>query len=310
MKTRRDFLPPPGKTNLAPGFPKSFIPGGGKGRGKEERGTLKKNAHCHRRHRATQVREFCNWLSVESGRSIAPAEICAPSRTRSLPTTTSPKMKTRRDFLKHIATGIIAREPARRKRMAIVTTEWRFHSHAWHMGERFLVGYPSGGAWHRPPIDVVSAYVDQFPENDLSRQRAKEFGFTIYPTVAEALRCGGKQLAVDAVLIIGEHGNYPKASGDKPNTRATNSSNRSPTSFDRTDAPPPCSTTNTSPGNGNGRPRWLILSRAMKFPFLAGSSLPVTWRMPSIEMPYGASLQEGLVWRSAAWTATTSTPWK
>src|SRR2546428_13390882 len=100
---------------------------------------------------------------------------------------------TRRDFFKQVATGIIAgfwvgtalaREPARRKRLAIVTTEWRFGSHAWHMGERFLVGYPSGSAWHRPPLDVVSAYVDQFPEGELSRQRAKEFGFTIYPTLA------------------------------------------------------------------------------------------------------------------------------
>ena len=29
---------------------------------------------------------------------------------------------------------------SRRKRMAIVTTEWRYHCHAWHMAERFLVG--------------------------------------------------------------------------------------------------------------------------------------------------------------------------
>ena len=29
------------------------------------------------------------------------------------------------------------------------------------------------------------------------------------------------------------------------------------------------------------------LSRELKFPFLAGSSLPVTWRMPSVDMPYG-----------------------
>ena len=43
--------------------------------------------------------------------------------------------------------------------MAIVTTEWRDRSHAWHMGERFLAGYPLPGKWHRPPLDVVSAYV-------------------------------------------------------------------------------------------------------------------------------------------------------
>ena len=95
------------------------------------------------------------------------------------------------------------------KRLAIITTEWRYHCHAWHMGTRFLVGYPRQGSWHQPPIQVVSAYVDQFPENDLARQRSREFGFPIYDTIAQALRCGGEHLAVDAVLIIGEHGDYP-----------------------------------------------------------------------------------------------------
>jgi hypothetical protein len=110
-----------------------------------------------------------------------------------------------------IAGSSLAAEPLRsgRKKLAIVTTEWRYHSHAWHMGERFLAGYPVRGHWHRPPLAVVSAYVDQTPKNDLSRQRSQEFGFPIYPTIAEALRCGTDRLAVDAVLIIGEHGNYP-----------------------------------------------------------------------------------------------------
>lgn len=30
----------------------------------------------------------------------------------------------------------------------------------------------------------------------------------------------------------------------------------------------------------------------MKFPFLAGSSLPVTWRMPAIDLPYKAQIEE------------------
>ena len=97
----------------------------------------------------------------------------------------------------------------RRKRLAVVTTSWRYRTHAWHMAERFLAGYPLRGRWHKPAIDVVSAYVDQRPDDDLSPGRAKEFGFTVYPTVAEALRCGGDKLDVDAVLLIGEHGDYP-----------------------------------------------------------------------------------------------------
>ena len=212
-------------------------------------------------------------------------------------------MNTRRDFLKCAATGALAapwvvaalaREPVRRKRLAIITTEWRFHSHAWHMGERFLVGYPSGGAWHHPPIDVVAAYVDQFPENDLSRQRAREFGFTIYPTIAEALRGGGKQLAVDAVLIIGEHGNYPKSEWGQTKYPRYEFFKQVTDVF-RADR-------RTAPVFNDKHLSWkwewaaemVALSRRLKFPFLAGSSLPVTCRLPALEMPYGAQLQEVL----------------
>ena len=36
------------------------------------------------------------------------------------------------------------------------------------------------------------------------------------------------------------------------------------------------------------------LSKKMKFPFLAGSSLPVTWRMPATDMPHGAEVEEAM----------------
>ena len=127
-------------------------------------------------------------------------------------------MLSRRTFLNSACAGLVAAplawsappERPTRKRMAIVTTVWRYLSHAWHMGERFLVGYPINGKWHQPGLEVVSAYVDQTPEDDLSKKRAAEFGFKIYPKIADALRCGGDKLAVDAVLIIGEHGDYPQ----------------------------------------------------------------------------------------------------
>ncbi len=126
-------------------------------------------------------------------------------------------MVSRRSFVASAAAGLLGASllaradtaKSRRKKLAILTTEWRYGCHAWHMGERFLVGYPIGGKWHRPPLDVVAAYVDQTPANDLSRRRAQEFGFTLFPTIGQALRQGGERLAVDAVLLIGEHGKYP-----------------------------------------------------------------------------------------------------
>ena len=179
-----------------------------------------------------------------------------------------------------------------RKRMAIVTTEWRYHCHAWHMAERFLVGYPTQGHWHEPKLEVVSAYVDQFPEKDLSRQRSEEFGFPIYDSVAEALRCGGSELAVDAVLLIGEHGDYPK------------------NEFGQTQYPRYelfKQVTDVYRADGRSAPvfndkhlswKWdwaremVDLSEELGFALAAGSSLPGTWRMPSIEMPANAPVEE------------------
>ena len=179
-----------------------------------------------------------------------------------------------------------------RKKMAIVTTEWRYHSHAWHMGERFLTGYPKNGKWHRPPLEVVSAYVDQKPENDLSRDRADEFGFTIYPTIAEALRLGGDKLAVDAVLIIGEHGNYPKSDVGQTKYPRYEFFKQTSDVFAADGRSVPVFNDKHLSWNWDWAKEMVETSRSMKFPFLAGSSLPVTWRMPSIDLPYGAEVEE------------------
>ena len=119
----------------------------------------------------------------------------------------------RRTFLSLAGAGLAScggsSAPEGPKRIAVVTTIYRYLSHAQHIADRFLVGYPYDGLWHQPDMKLVSLYVDQRPEGDQSDERAKEFGFQVYPTIAEALRCGGDELACDAVLLIGEHGEYP-----------------------------------------------------------------------------------------------------
>ncbi len=211
-------------------------------------------------------------------------------------------MLTRRTFLQAAGAAVLSAPLIRgaeqvashRKRLAVVTTLWNYRSHAWHMAERFLGGYPLRGKWHRPEIDVVSAYVDQQPDGDLSRSRAAESGFTIYPTVAEALRCGGDKLAVDAVLLIGEHGDYPvNEIGQKQYPRYQLF--KQIVDVFRADG-------RTTPIFNDKHLSWSFewakemvdTAREMNFPFLAGSSLPVTWRMPSIDMPYGAEVEEVL----------------
>ena len=179
-----------------------------------------------------------------------------------------------------------------KSRLAVVTTEWRFHCHAWHMAERFLVGYPVNGRWHDPELEVVSAYVDQFPEKDLSRQRSEEFGFPIYPTVAEALRCGGDTLAVDAVLLIGEHGDYPKTEYGQTQYPRYELFKQVTDVFRSDGRSVPVFNDKHLSWKWEWAQEMVDLSRELDFALAAGSSLPGTWRMPSIEMPYGASVEE------------------
>ncbi|MGE0761207.1 MAG: hypothetical protein AB7O38_29615 [Pirellulaceae bacterium] len=209
-------------------------------------------------------------------------------------------MITRRDFLHALGAAAVttpliataAAEPTPRKRLAVVTTEWRYHSHAWHMAERFLVGYPHQGRWHRPPFDVVGAYVDQFPANDLSRQRSAEFGFPIYPTIAETLRCGGDKLAVDAVLIIGEHGRYDKSDIGQTKYPRYEFFKQVTDVFRRDGRALPVFNDKHLSWKWEWAQEMVDISRELGFAFTAGSSLPVTWRMPAVEMPDGADVEE------------------
>jgi len=162
------------------------------------------------------------------------------------------------------------------------------------MRPRFLVGYPQQGRWHKPPLDVVAAYVDQKPANDLSESRSKEFGFPIYKSIAEALRCGGKSLAVDAVLIIGEHGDYPKNEFEQTQYPRYEFFKQTTDVFRQEGRSVPVFNDKHLSWKWAWAKEMVDLSRELKFAFAAGSSLPVTWRMPAVDMPYDAAVEEML----------------
>ncbi len=217
---------------------------------------------------------------------------------RQLPFSSLHSPITRRGFLAAGAVAcsafptFVAAQDTPRKRLAVITTVWRNRSHAWHMAERFLVGYPKEGKWRRPPLEVVSAYVDQQGEGDLSKKRSAEFGFPLYATIAEALRCGGKQLAVDAVLIIGEHGNYEKTEFGQTKYPRYEFFQQVAAVFRQEGKSLPVFNDKHLSWNWDWAREMYDTAQELKIPFAAGSSLPVTWRMPAIDMPYGTAVEE------------------
>ncbi len=180
------------------------------------------------------------------------------------------------------------------KRIAIVTTIYRYLSHAQHMGDRFLIGYPHNGEWHMPDMKVVSLYVDQKPEGDQSAERAKEFGFQVFPTIAEALRVGGDKLAVDAVLIIGEHGDYPTNDKGQKLYPRHEFFKQCVEVFEKDGVAVPVFNDKHLSYSFDKAKSMVDASKRLKFPMLAGSSLPVTWRLPDIEIPLGSEIESAV----------------
>jgi hypothetical protein len=203
-------------------------------------------------------------------------------------------MLTRRGFIQTAAAGaaLAQQQP---KRIAIVSTIYRYLSHAQHMGDRFLVGYPHDGAWHQPPMKVASLYVDQKPEGDLSGERAREFGFQVYPTIAETLRCGGSKLAVDAVLIIGEHGNYPRNEKGQILYPRFEFFEECRKVFEEDGRAVPVYCDKHLSYSFEKAKAMVDASHRLRFPMLAGSSIPVTWRLPAVELPLDCEIESALM---------------
>jgi hypothetical protein len=211
---------------------------------------------------------------------------------------------------------------AARPRVAAIVTEYRPRSHADVIVSKLLADYThpaprppvdldyhdtarqfcelplpldARGGLKAPRVEVVSMFTDQVPKNDISCEWAERAGIPIYPTIREALTLGGSGLAVDGVIIIGEHGDYPtNARGQKEYPRrrlfegvleVMRESNRFVPVFN-----------DKHLAYAWADAKWIYdATREHGIPFGAGSSIsvcPVGWRYPAYEVPLGAPVQE------------------
>ena len=187
-----------------------------------------------------------------------------------------------------------AAEPPRRK-IAFLGTVVRTHSHSQHFLDRLAMGYGWGGAWQEPRLEIASVFIDQFPEKgDLARQRVKKYGLKLYPDIENALTLGTGKLAVDGVVIIAEHGDYPgNAKGQKLYPRY-DWFKKCVKVFEASGRSVPVFNDKHLSTDWKECVEMVEDAKRLNFPFFAGSSLPVTRRMPSLDMPHGAPLKESV----------------
>jgi hypothetical protein len=144
-------------------------------------------------------------------------------------------------------------------------------------------------------MDLVSLYVNQVGQTDLSRERGERHpSLKMCSSIAEALTLGGSKLAVDGVVLVGEHGNYPRNEKGQTKYPRHEFFQQIVEVFRASNRSVPLFSDKHLSWNWEWAREMYDTSRELKFPFMAGSSLPVTWRTPSVEMPLGANISEAL----------------
>lgn len=182
---------------------------------------------------------------------------------------------------------------ASKKKVAAVVTIYRKFSHADVLLGKILKGWEQTGN-SGPKLELVSLYVDQFPSDDLSVGLAKEHGFRLCKTIREALTMGSDSLAVDGVLSIGEHGDYPW------NDLGQHLYPRRRFFEEITATMESCQQTVPVFNDKHPGPVWedalWMYERAkqLSLPWMAGSSLPVSYREPEIELPMGVAIESAV----------------
>src|SRR5262249_13456582 len=159
---------------------------------------------------------------------------------------------------------------------------------------KFIEGYAVIGRTHPPHCRVVSLYIEQLPDSDIGRGMANRYRVPLVKRPGETLTVGGKGLAVGGVLLIGGPGDYTlHERGQKLEPRrrlyeeivqvfraagrAVPVFNDKHLSYSWADA------------------AWMYeQSQKLGFPLMAGSSVPVAWRLPGLELRVGAQVEDAL----------------
>lgn len=195
---------------------------------------------------------------------------------------------TRRELFQIGAGSALPQDVSRRPRVACILNVYSPNSHADVFVGRLLDGYRLNGKWHAPRLETVSFYVDQFPCHDMAREQAAEHRTRICATVAEAIE------GVDGIAVIGEHGNYPRTRRGNfmyPRKRYFDDIVRS---FRARGRVLPVFNDKYFAYEWADAQAMAATVRDLKIPFFCGSSVPISWQRPALNLP-GAPQFAGLL---------------
>ncbi len=198
-------------------------------------------------------------------------------------------------------------------KIAAVCTVYFPASHADVIVSRWLEPFPTDSQWGwQPRTRIASLYVDQFPPNDISslspderrargfskdddlaRLKSREYNVPLFDSIRDALTLGGDKLAVDGILLIGEHGDYPFNELGQRLYPRKEFFDEIVATFRASGRSVPVFCDKHLSWNMDWAQEMVNTSRSMGFPLMAGSSLPHTIALQP-PLPPGNRIEEGV----------------
>ncbi|BCX04059.1 MAG: hypothetical protein KatS3mg053_1997 [Candidatus Roseilinea sp.] len=198
--------------------------------------------------------------------------------------------------------------------IAAICTTYFPASHADVIVSRWLEPHPTDARWGwQPRTQIASLYIAQLrsdlrlldtprsqsrnlgfnPDLELGQPIARAHGVPMFGSIREALTLGGQSLAVDGVLLIGEHGDYPtNALGQKLYPRKE-FFDEIVAVFRESGRCAPVFCDKHLSWNDDWAQAMVAVGRELGFPLMAGSSLPYSFKLKP-PLPAGAELGEGV----------------
>jgi hypothetical protein len=151
---------------------------------------------------------------------------------------------------------------------------------------------------------VPPGFVPPEDPSDLSPSRAQEFNFKLYKSIQDAIRCGTSKISVDAVLAIPEPDDYELNENGQELVPSFDFFQQCALVFEEEKHPIPYFNYGPLSYSYSQAQMMVKSSDRLKFPLLAGSSVPVTWRLPEAEIPSGAVVHEAVIVGANTWGGT------
>jgi hypothetical protein len=201
----------------------------------------------------------------------------------------------RREFLAGAAALPAAAFQQHRPRIAALTTTYFLRSHADDFITRFLEGYWINDRYYPPPCEIASLYLDQVHPADIGHRLSTAYGFSIVNSIAEALTLGSGKLAVDGVLLVAEHGEYPFNDKQQQLYPRFEFHQQIVDVFRKSGRAVPVYSDKHFSYDWKKAKQIYDWSRELNYPLMAGSSVSVTFRRPELDVPLDAEFEDAVM---------------